>query len=49
MARDASRKGIQQGMQTRNLEIAKEMLKKGYTADVVKELAGLAREALKQL
>ena len=37
--------GIQQGLE----KTARNMLKKGYTADIVKELTGLAKEELKQL
>ena len=41
--------GRQEGIQTRSLEIAKNMLGKGYSSEVVTELTGLAREALNKL
>jgi len=41
--------GMQQGIQARNSEIAQQMLRKGYTFDVVEELTGLSREELHSL
>ena len=41
--------GMQQGMQQEKLGIAKEMLRKGYSSDAVKELTGLSRAELKKL
>lgn len=37
------------GMQARNLEIARQMLSKGYQADIVIELTGLSKEELEDL
>ena len=44
--KEGRQEGMQQGIQTRNLEIAKGMLRKGYTFDVVEELTGLGSERL---
>ncbi len=41
--------GREEGIQTRNLEIAKNMLRKGYSLDVVAELTGLSQEELEGL
>ena len=40
---------MQQGIQQEKLEIAKEMLRKGYSSDAVKELTGLSRKELNNL
>ncbi|MCG8340347.1 MAG: hypothetical protein MI674_03680 [Cytophagales bacterium] len=39
----------QQGMQTKSLEIAKNMLEKGYAYEVVKELTGLELKQTEKL
>ena len=41
--------GMVKGMDSKASEIAKSMLKKGYSADVVEELTGLGREAIEKL
>ena len=48
-AQQLRQEGIQQGMQQEKLEIAKEMLRKGYSSDAVKELTGLSRKELNNL
>jgi predicted transposase/invertase (TIGR01784 family) len=41
--------GMQQGIQYEKLEIAKNMLRKGYQADTVLDLTGLSKEELERL
>ena len=41
--------GMQQGMQTRNLEIAKGMLSKGLDRQLIGEMTGLSEEAIRKL
>jgi predicted transposase/invertase (TIGR01784 family) len=47
--KSALQEGKQQGMQARNLEIAKNMLSKGYQAEAVLDLTGLSKEELENL
>ena len=42
-------KGMQQGMHTRGLEIARNMLSEGFAANVIRKLAGLSMEELMKL
>ena len=49
LRQEGMQQGIQQGMQQEKLEIAKEMLRKGYSSDAVKELTGLSRKELNNL
>jgi len=42
-------KGIKEGMQSRNLDIAKNMLQKGCDINFITEITGLSREAIEKL
>ena len=42
-------RGMQQGMQQEKLHIAKNMLSKGFAANLIRELAGISEEELRQL
>ena len=41
--------GMQQGVQTRNLEIARTTLTKGYDPNEVKTLTGISQEAISKI
>lgn len=41
--------GIQQGMENRNIEIAKNMIRKGFDLSSIQELTGLSKEELEKL
>jgi predicted transposase/invertase (TIGR01784 family) len=41
--------GIQKSMQVKSVEIAKNMLSKGFSANLIQELAGISAEELRQL
>ena len=45
----AHEQGIQQGIEQRNVEIAKSMLKKGYSIDEIIEISGLSIEVINSL
>ena len=45
----AREQGIKQGIEQRNVEIAKNMLKKGYPIDEIIEISGLSIEVINSL
>jgi predicted transposase/invertase (TIGR01784 family) len=48
-AQQGMQQGMQQGRQARNFEIAKSMLRKGFSLGVVTELTSLSRAELEKL
>ena len=45
----AENKGYEQGVEQRNVEIAKTMLKKGYSIDEIADISGLTKEEIEKL
>ena len=45
----AENKGYEQGIEQRNMEIAKTMLKKGYSIDEIADISGLTKEEIEKL
>ena len=44
LRQEGETKGMQEGMQEEKLHIAKNMLSKGFTANLIRELAGISEE-----
>ena len=49
LRQEGMQQGMQQGRHNRSLEIAKNMLYKGFAFNVIQELAGISKDELKQL
>jgi predicted transposase/invertase (TIGR01784 family) len=49
LRQEGETKGMQEGMQEEKLHIAKNMLSKGFTANLIRELAGISEEEFRQL